>query len=232
MLKRLGKSAWVRKLAGNSLAGYLKLVNRTSRLIIEPADIDAYYNPHVPAIVTMWHGQHFMMPFGRPTNADIRVMISKSGDGDINAIAATKLGMGLIRASGGKTSAQVRRRGGIKGFFEALKCLKDGISVSLTADVPKGPSRIAGAGIVLLASKSGRPILPTGLATSRRFSVNSWDKATINLPFSRFAFVAGDPLFVPPDLDEAGIEDYRGRVKEALDKVLERAYTIADDRDG
>lgn len=231
MLKKLGKSSFVRTFAGNAMAGYLTFVRRTSKLIIEPADIDAYYEPLVPNIVTMWHGQHFLMPFGRPTNADIRVMISRSGDGDINAIAAKKLGMGLIRASGGQTSRQIKRRGGIKGFLEALRCLEKGISVSMTADVPKGPARVAGAGIVLLASKSGRPILPTGLATSRRFTINSWDKATINLPFSRFAFVAGDPIYVPPDLDEAELEVQRGRVKEALDQVLARAYDIADGRD-
>lgn len=231
MLKRLGKSPWVQALAGNTLAGYLTLVRKTSRMVIEPADIDAYYNPLVPNIVTMWHGQHFMMPFGRPTNADIRVMISRSGDGEINAIAARKLGMGLIRASGGQTAKQIRRRGGIRGFLEALRCLENGVSVSLTADVPKGPSRVAGHGIILLASRSGRPILPTGLATSRRFTLNSWDKATVNLPFSRFAFVAGDPIYVPPQLDDAGIDSYRSRVKDALDAVLDRAYAIADGKD-
>ena len=69
MLKRLGKSPWVHALAGNALAGYLTVVRKTSRMIIEPADIDAYYDPLVPNIVTMWHGQHFMMPFGRPTKS-------------------------------------------------------------------------------------------------------------------------------------------------------------------
>ena len=232
MLKRLGKSAFVRRLAGNAMAGYLTFVRRTCKVIIEPEDIDAYYEPLVPNIVTMWHGQHFMMPFGRPTNADIRVMISKSGDGDINAIAARKMGMGVFRASGGQTAKQIQRRGGVKGFLQALRLLKDGVSVSMTADVPKGPARVAGAGIILLASRSGRPILPTGLATSRRFNLNSWDKATVNLPFGRFAFVAGDPIYVPADLDPDGIEFECGRLKIALDDVLERAYSLADGRHG
>ncbi|MCW2308175.1 lysophospholipid acyltransferase family protein [Rhodobium gokarnense] len=229
MLKRVVKSEAFRRLIGNTLAAYLDFVDRTSTLIIEPEDIDGYYHAVVPNIVTMWHGQHFLMPFARPTNADIRVMISKSGDGDINAIAAKKLGMGLIRASGGKTARQISRRGGVRGFLEALRCLENGVSVSLTADVPKGPARVCGPGIVQLASRSGRPILPTGYATSRRITLDTWDRMAVNVPFSRCGFVAGDPIFVPSNLDEAGLKRECERVKAGLDAVIKRAYAIADE---
>lgn len=230
MLKRLSQSDGVRRFVGETLARYLMFVRRTSPLTIEPADLYERVRPHQPFIVTMWHGQHFMVPFGRPEQIEVRVMISRSGDGEINAIAASRLGMGLIRASGGKTGAQVRKRGGVRGFLEMVRTLEKGISVSMTADVPKGPARIAGPGIVAVAERSGRPILPVAFATSRRVDLDTWDRMTLNLPFGRSAFVVGEPI--PPPADESEREMVRERVKTALDAVTARAYALVDRKDG
>ena len=76
----------------------------------------------------------------------------------------------------------------------------------MTADVPVGTPRSAGSGIVMLSRLSGRPIIPFAAATSRFLVLNSWGKATVNLPFSIFAVVAGDPLFVAADADEYSLE--------------------------
>jgi lysophospholipid acyltransferase (LPLAT)-like uncharacterized protein len=230
MLKRLSQSDGVRRFVGETLARYLQFVRRTSPLTLDPPDLYERVRPHEPFIVTMWHGQHFMVPFGRPEPIEVRVMISRSGDGEINAIAASRLGMGLIRASGGKTGAQVRKRGGVRGFLEMVRTLENGISVSMTADVPKGPARVAGPGIVAVAERSGRPILPVAFATSRRIDLNTWDRMTLNLPFGRSAFVVGEPI--PPPADESEREIVRERVKTALDAVTARAYALVDRKDG
>lgn len=228
MLKRLGRSEAVRRLLGEAMAAYLTLVRRTGPLVCEPADHRAYMAPNAPFIAAMWHGQHFMTPFVRPPDWDVRVMISRSGDGEINAIAAKRLGMGLIRASGGQTEAQVRKRGGVRGFLEVVRALKKGATVVVSADVPKGPARVAGEGIVMLAEVSGRPILPMAFATSRRLTLNSWDKATVNLPFGRSALVWGDLIPPPKGADERPAA--RKAVEAALDAVTRRAHDIVDRR--
>jgi lysophospholipid acyltransferase (LPLAT)-like uncharacterized protein len=138
MLKRIGRHPLVLSAIGSLLAGYLKLVYYTNRFTIEPVTIHEDTDKDLPVIVAMWHGQHFMVPFAKPSHWPAKVMISKSADGEINAIAARKLGMGLIRASGGRTAHQIKKRGGMRGFIEAVRALKDGYSIAMTADVPKG----------------------------------------------------------------------------------------------
>lgn len=229
MLKRLGQSHAVRRLAGETLAGYLNFVYATCKVIHEPEDIAGVVYPHLPVIVTMWHGQHFMLPFARPEGWDVRVLISKSGDGEINAIAAKRLGMGIIRGSGGQTAAQIKKRGGIRGLVEMIKTLKAGASVSMTSDVPKGPARVVGEGMMTLAELSGRPIVPMAIATTHHYDLDSWDKASVHLPFGRFVAVMGGVVMPPTGPQDR--EAVRAELQTRLDTATERAYAIAYGRE-
>ncbi|MEM9633908.1 MAG: lysophospholipid acyltransferase family protein [Pseudomonadota bacterium] len=232
MIKRLGRQPWVLSAVGTVLAGYLKLVYFTNRFVIEPSGVHDEREKDLPVIVAMWHGQHFMVPFAKPKHWPAKVMISRSADGEVNAIAARKLGLGLIRASGGKNARQIKKRGGMRGFIEALKTLRDGESVAMTADVPKGPARKSGVGIVQLAKHSGRPILPVAVATSRSIELNSWDKASVNLPFGRGSIAVGDLIWVPGETEEDALEDYRQQVEEGLNTVTKQAYELVGRSDG
>jgi hypothetical protein len=180
----------------------------------------------MPVIVAMWHGQHFLMPFIKPPEFRGKVLISRHRDGEVNAIAAERLGVGTIRGSGSHGN-DFSKKGGVSAFNEILAALKDGCNVALTADVPK-VARKAGLGIVKIAQLSGRPILPIAIATSRRIELDNWDRTAINLPFSRGGGVAGAPIFVPADADAAALELARRAVEEALNAVTRRAYELAD----
>ena len=62
-LKRLARSRAVQTTVGVAAAEYLRFVWLTSRTVLEPADIYQRMEPHLPVIIAMWHGQHFMVPF-------------------------------------------------------------------------------------------------------------------------------------------------------------------------
>ena len=102
---------WVQKSAGIIGAEYLRLVWKTSRFGIDPIDIYARVAPELPAIVAMWHGQHFMMPFFKRQEHRVKVLISRHRDGEINAIAANRLGVECIRGSGTSGRDFMRRAG-------------------------------------------------------------------------------------------------------------------------
>lgn len=207
-------------------AWYLRLVWHTSAVVLEPATI--YETVQTPAIIAMWHGQHFMAPFIKKKDADHRakVLISRHRDGEINARAAQKLGIGTIRGSGAH-NGEFYRKGGVSAFTEMLEALKEGYNVAMTADVPK-VSRIAGMGVVKLAQHSGRPIYAVAIASSRRKELDNWDRTAINLPFSRVAMVASEAIFVPRDADDAALESARQQVEHELNRLTARAYDIAD----
>ena len=224
--KRLGRQRWVQIAAGTLAAEYLRLVFKTTSVVIDPPDGHARIDANLPVILAMWHGQHFMGPFMRRPGDRGKVLISRHRDAEINAIAAERLGIETIRGSG-DTGSEFLRKGGLGAFQALLGTLQAGDSVALTADVPK-IARRAGRGIVMLARESGRPIFPVALATSRRYVLHNWDKTTINLPFSRGAAVCGEPVRVPADAADETLEQYRQQVEDNLNAATARAYALAD----
>jgi lysophospholipid acyltransferase (LPLAT)-like uncharacterized protein len=228
-LKRFARSRPVQTAIGVVGAEYLRFVWNTSRSVLEPADIYEQITPQMPIIIAMWHGQHFMVPFIRRQHP-AKVLISRHRDGEINAIAAERLGVGTIRGSGG-AGGRFDVKGGVGAFQAMLAALKEGYSVALTADVPK-IARVAGIGIIKLAQLSGRPILPVAVATSRRKVLDNWDRTAINLPFSRLAMVAGESVVVAAGADDATLERCRRSLEESLNRTTERAYALADRRAG
>ena len=99
IMKRLFATSAFQSAVGSVAAWYLRLVWYTNRLVIEPADI--YETVQTPAIVAMWHGQHFLAPFIKRNKPQYRakVLISRHRDGELNARAAEKLGIGTIRGA-------------------------------------------------------------------------------------------------------------------------------------
>ena len=207
-------------------ACYLSFVWKTTRVSIEPVGAIERIAKQVPIILAMWHGQHFLAPFIRPKDVPAKVLISRHRDGEMNAAAVEALGLGTIRGSGSH-GPDVSGKGGLFAFNAAVRCLDAGVSVALTADVPK-VARVAGLGIVKIAQLSGRPIYPVAVATRRRIVLDNWDRTAINLPFGRGAAIAGGPIYVPHDADDATLELARRAVEEALNAVTRRAYELAD----
>jgi lysophospholipid acyltransferase (LPLAT)-like uncharacterized protein len=228
LTRRFRNKPWVQKTAGILAAEYLRLVWKTSRFTMEPADPYQLYENEQPLILAIWHGQHFMMPFFR-RDYPVKVLISRHSDGEINAIAAERLGVGAVRGSGDH-GRRFQVKGGVTAFRSMVDLLAEGCNVALTADVPK-VSRVAGLGIIKLASESGRPIFPVALATSRRIVLNNWDRSEVNLPFSRGAIVVGEAIRVPGAANAATLEQARGALERALNAGTERAHAIVDRRE-
>jgi lysophospholipid acyltransferase (LPLAT)-like uncharacterized protein len=225
--RRLKNKPWVQKAVGTLAAEYLRFVWMTSRFTMEPAEPFLLYEAQQPVIIAMWHGQHFLLPFLR-RQYRFKVLISRHSDGEINAVAAERLGVGTVRGSGDH-GTRFNVKGGVAGFKGMLESLEQGWNMALTADVPK-VSRVAGRGIIKLAQESGRPIFPVSLATSRRIVLNNWDRSEINLPFSRCGIVVGEPIRVPKDADAAMLQQARATLEKALSAATERAHAIADRR--
>lgn len=228
--KRLTSAPWVQKAIGIAAAEYLRFVWNTTRFVIEPSDIYDKIARDSPVIIAMWHGQHFLVPFVRRPEHRVKVLISRHRDGEVNAVAAERLGVGTIRGSGDHGS-EFTRKGGVSAFKEMLTALQDGFIVALTADIPR-VARVAGLGIIKLAQMSGRPIYPIAIATRRRIDLDNWDRTAINLPFGRGARVMGLPVRVPPDADDAALAAAQRELERSLNAATKRANEIADGNRG
>lgn len=222
--KRITRTKAASEAAGLVMARYLGLVRRTNRFVVEPADADAHVERLMPAIAAMWHGQHFMVHFAKRSGDRAASLVSRSGDGEINAVALRHLGIRAIRGSGAR-GRSVRAKGGVSATRAMLRALETGEMVVMTADVPK-IARRCGEGIVTLARLSGRPIVPVAVVTSRRIDFRSWDRASLGLPFGRGAMVLGEPVHVAADADDEALEAARRAVEAGLDRVHARAYAL------
>ena len=223
LVRNVLRSSWLQRAVGFLAAEYLRLVWRTNKFSFDPPEVYEIVEPQQPAIFAFWHGQHFMTPFIKTKDSHRgKVLISRHRDGEYNAIAAERLGIGTIRGSGDHGSA-FHRKGGVGAFKEMVRALEDDYNIALTADVPKR-SRVAGLGIIMLARESGRPIMPFAMATSRFVRLRNWDRTTINLPFGRGALVGGEIIIVPSDADAETMEDLRARLEATLNDATRRAY--------
>ena len=223
LLRNVLRSGWFQRAVGFLAAEYLRLVWKTNSFICDPPDVYDMVEPRQPAIFVFWHGQHFLTPFIKTKKEQRgKVLISRHRDGEYNAIAAERLGVGTIRGSGDHGAA-FQRKGGVGAFKEMVRALAENYNVALTADVPKR-ARVAGLGVIMLARESGRPIMPFAMATSRFIRLNNWDRTTINLPFGRGALVGIEEINVPTDADAATMERLRLRLETYLNEATRLAY--------
>jgi lysophospholipid acyltransferase (LPLAT)-like uncharacterized protein len=228
--RHIGRQRWAKVTVGTVAAEYLRFVGMTTRFTLEPADIYERGEADMPIILAFWHGQHLLAPMARRTTHRVNMLVSRHRDGEINAVAAERLGVGTIRGSGNHGGGFVHK-GGVAAFQSMLNAIAEGSSIAMSADVPK-VARVAGLGIIKLAQASGRPIYPSAIATSRRVVLDNWDHTTINLPFGRGAGVAAEPVSVPTDADDDALEAARRTLEERLNAATRRAYEMVDTRNG
>ena len=231
LLRDTLRGSWFQRGIGFLAAEYLKFVWRTNRFTLDPPGLYERVERQLPAIFAFWHGQHFMTPFIKTKDSHVaKVLVSLHPDGEYNAIAAERLGIGTIRGSGDHGSG-FHRKGGVSAYREMVRALEENYNVAMTADVPKR-SRIVGLGIIMLARESGRPIMPFAMATSRYIRLNNWDRTTINLPFGRGALIGVEEVYVPSDADAEKMEELRLKLEAILNEATWRAYAMVGRPEG
>ncbi len=213
------------RFAGRSLARMIRHVGRTSDIVYDPPDLMQRLVGAHPAIVASWHGQFMMLVMLKPREVPVSAMVARHGDAELIGEAMRMFDVELIRGAG--AGDRKKDRGGASALRGSVRALNDGSSIVMTADIPPGPARKCGIGIIMMAQLSGRPIVPVGVASSRFTSLDTWSRMTINLPYSKLAFAMGEPVYVPRDADAATLERLRGEVEVALNDAMARAYKMA-----
>ena len=171
-------------------------------------------------IYTFWHNRVFLATYFWQKRR-IVVMTSQSFDGEYIARFIQRFGYGAARGS--------TTRGGVGAIVEMVRLMRAGLPTAFTIDGPKGPRYVAKMGAVLLAKKTGQPILPFTI-TPQRFweSKKSWDSFQVPLPFTRTRVDIAPPIYVPPDADDKVLEVKRNELQTALDELNRHGEEWAD----
>lgn len=213
-IRRLRRSAGLRAILCWLIQAYIRFVFVTNRWRVEGAEIPARLRGR-GLIVPFWHGRMLMIPCATPRLAPLQMLISGHPDGQLIAGAISYFDVGYIAGSS--------RRGGRGAGLAMIRRLRAGDWVGITPDPPGSPPRTASLGVVKMAQASGAPIVPLVFATSRRRVLNTRDRFYLALPFGRGVYIWGEPVEVPADLDEAGLERARRLVESRMNELADDA---------
>ncbi len=139
-----------------------------------------------PCLYAHWHGDELVL-VGYYSFRRLAVLSSLSKDGTLMARTLELLGYKVFRGSSSK--------GGARGLIGLIKAVKEGSQSALAVDGPKGPIYEVKPGIVELALRTGRPIVPLRTRCDRAWYIpRAWNKSYLPKPFARVEVEYGEPF--------------------------------------
>jgi len=154
----------------------------------------------------------------------IVVMNTTAFDGQWTRKVIEWLGFGTAQGSSS--------RGGLRGLAVMARRLEEGLDCAFTIDGPRGPRYVAKPGPVMLARKTGCPILVfhVGVERGKTFE-KTWDHFLLPKPFSRTLMLFGSPIYVPKDASAELMEAKHAEMQRELERVRDIAeswFSLSD----
>lgn len=165
-------------------------------------------------LYAFWHGRQFLL-FYNHRNTGIIIPASESRDGEIQAGILSRFGFDVVRGSS--------KRKGDRALLGMVDGLRKGKRVAIAVDGPRGPVCEVKPGVIYLAGKLNKPIVPVATSAKRRWILHkTWEKMLIPVPFSRGVIIYGEPVYVK-GITEGEIESKRRELQDALNRVTKEA---------
>ena len=146
----------------------------------------------------------------------IVVMNTTAFDGQWTRKVIEWLGFGTAQGSSS--------RGGLRGLAVMAKRLGEGKDCAFTIDGPRGPRYIAKPGPVMLARKTGCPVVVFHIGVDRgKTFEKTWDHFLMPKPFARTVMLFAPPIYVPADARCAELEAKHAEMQRELERVRDIA---------
>jgi lysophospholipid acyltransferase (LPLAT)-like uncharacterized protein len=222
MKLRLDNPAW-RHLAPALGRAYVRLLLGTSRSTLHgDAEGQFLLQAPDPVIFAVWHCQLLACLYLAKLFCRLKppmvLMASPSRDGEF--IAEVTRGLGFVVFTGS------RRKGGFKALQQMADYVRQGYTVGLATDGSRGPVHVAQKGVLYLARETQVPIVPAAVASSRKITLNTWDRFEVPLPFGRCGLVMGAPLWVSPRDRGESLEAQRQTLENRLNSLFQLSRNL------
>ena len=203
----------------------IRLIGPTLRIeFVGWRNIQCKYDQGKRMVGTFWHRSIFCMTWIWRHRGTV-VMNTPNFDGQWTRRVIERLGFGTAQGSSS--------RGGLKGLLVMAKKLEEGHDVAFTIDGPRGPRYVAKPGPVMLARRTGQPIVMVHIGIERGHTFEkSWDLFKIPYPFSRVVFVMVPTIDVPADADRDMMERKHAEMQAGLERVRDIAegwFTMSEE---
>ena len=170
-MKRLLQHPIAQAAFARLLGLYLGFALRTTRWSLDGQENMTAHLAGAPVVVAFWHERLPLMPMlwlkaremaeGRTLARRAHVLVSQHRDGRFIGAVVSRFALNVVLGSSS--------RGGTRGLRVLLDLLAQGDHIAITPDGPRGPRRVAAAGVAQLAALSGAPVLPCAAQTTRRW---------------------------------------------------------------
>jgi lysophospholipid acyltransferase (LPLAT)-like uncharacterized protein len=168
-------------------------------------------------VSAFWHGSMMIGWFINRKN-NPAALVSRSRDGDVLAAVLGKWNYNIVRGSSST--------GGQDALTSMVFLLRDGYSIAITPDGPRGPAYKMKAGAVIAAKKAGVPLFLAGIGMKNKIVLKSWDRFEVPLPFSRVSVIYSDPLFIDENLNYDETNNKLIESEELLSKLQREALKL------
>ncbi len=173
-------------------------------------------------IYAFWHARMLPLIYEH-RGQSVCAMVSRSRDGELIARIIERIG--YVTARGSST------RGGSEAALEILEWGRNGHSLTLSPDGPRGPALVMKPGLAWIAARSGMRVIPVASASRPTWFLRSWDRYRVPRPFARVWIAYGDPIDPPASSEGAGVQEWSLHVERVLNGlsrlVSERAGEAA-----
>lgn len=209
------------KFVGWLAAMIFRVLSRTLRFrgFCETEDVD----PSLPLsrgyIYSLWHDS-ILIPLAKRSIArtNVAALVSRHQDGAYLAEFMRVIGIRSVRGS--------TARGGDQALRELMRIGSEW-QIFITPDGPRGPHHEIKSGLIYLASRTGRPILPVASHFGNAWHIQGkWTGQFIPKPFSLNWYLIGSPLTIPPDQSRDQIEVHRLRIQAEMDRLDQKLARI------
>jgi lysophospholipid acyltransferase (LPLAT)-like uncharacterized protein len=157
-------------------------------------------------------------------NRGIVVMNTTAFDGQWTRKVIEWLGFGTAQGSSS--------RGGLRGLAVMAKRLNEGLDCAFTIDGPRGPRYVAKPGPVMLARKTGCPVIVFHIGVDRgKTFEKTWDHFLMPTPFTRTVMLFAPPIYVPADANQQILEAKHAEMQRELERVRDIAeswFTLSE----
>jgi lysophospholipid acyltransferase (LPLAT)-like uncharacterized protein len=151
-------------------------------------------------------------------NHGVVIMNTTAFDGQWTRKVIEWLGFGTAQGSSS--------RGGLRGLAVMAKRLGEGVDCGFTIDGPRGPRYVAKPGPVILARKTGCPVMVFHIGVDRGITFEkTWDHFLLPKPFARAVILFAPPIYVPPDANPEALEAKHAEMQRELERVRDIAET-------
>lgn len=189
---------------------FLRALATTWRVrVVNPEVVRAEHDRRQPVILALWHGQLLPLLWVH-RNREIAIIISEHADGEIIARAAASLGCRAVRGSSS--------RGAARALLGATRELEAGYDLAITPDGPRGPAKSVAPGTMVIAQRSGAPVVPVAAVANRSWRLRSWDSFMIPKPFATVTVAYSDPIRVVADTARDAMQEAES-VRAGIDRA-------------